>query len=126
MLFVYRLGFNTERTHKRSERRRRRRRRRRRNHHHHHGRARDDTKDEDIVVVGTSRTTQSTITSSRTGTSIGREMGSRHRRVVATRRVWCDWRDDDGAADVSRDDRARSGVRVWRRGRRRIRVRRRE
>ena len=95
-------------------------------HHHHHGRARDDTKDEDIVVVGTSRTTQSTTTSSRTGTSIGREMGSRHRRVVATRRVWCDWRDDDGAADVSRDDRARSGVRVWRRGRRRIRVRRRE
>ena len=80
----------------------------------------------DIVVVGTSRTTQSTTTSSRTGTSIGREMGSRHRRVVATRRVWCDWRDDDGAADVSRDDRARSGVRVWRRGRRRIRVRRRE
>ena len=51
MLFVYRLGFNTERTHKRSERRRRRRRRRRRN-------------TIIIIIMGEHATTQKTKTSS--------------------------------------------------------------
>ena len=49
MLFVYRLGFNTERTHKRSERRRRRRRRRR---------------NTIIIIMGEHATTQKTKTSS--------------------------------------------------------------
>ena len=52
MLFVYRLGFNTERTHKRSERRRRRRRRRRRN------------TTIIIIIMGEHATTQKTKTSS--------------------------------------------------------------
>ena len=49
MLFVYRLGFNKERTHKRSERRRRRRRRRR---------------NTIIIIMGEHATTQKTKTSS--------------------------------------------------------------
>ena len=53
MLFVYRLGFNTERTHKRSERRRRRRRRRQR---------RRNTII--IIIMGEHATTQKTKTSS--------------------------------------------------------------
>ena len=48
MLFVYRLGFNTERTHKRSERRRRRRRR----------------NTIIIIIMGEHATTQKTKTSS--------------------------------------------------------------
>ena len=52
MLFAYRLGFNTERTHKRSERRRRRRRRRRRN------------TIIIIIIMGEHATTQKTKTSS--------------------------------------------------------------
>ena len=55
MLFVYRLGFNTERTHKRSERRRRRRRRRRRQ------RRRNTII---IIIMGEHATTQKTKTSS--------------------------------------------------------------
>ena len=56
MLFVYRLGFNTERTHKRSERRRRRRRRRRRQ------RRRNTIII--IIIMGEHATTQKTKTSS--------------------------------------------------------------
>jgi len=55
VLFVYRLGFNTERTHKRSERRRRRRRRRRQ-------RRRNTIII--IIIMGEHATTQKTKTSS--------------------------------------------------------------
>ena len=57
MLFVYRLGFNTERTHKRSERRRRRRRRRRQ-------RRRNTIIIIIIIIMGEHATTQKTKTSS--------------------------------------------------------------